>query len=71
MVEPPEPVEGAEGSIVVFSDARALANAVIERTQEGAAALFAQSFTAPLRELNGSVRADGDGVRGRLKLTIE
>lgn len=66
----PEPVEGAEGSVVLRANAEQVANRALERL-DGASALGASLFTGPLGELLGSLRADGDGLRGSLSLEIE
>jgi hypothetical protein len=72
----PESVDGAEGAVVMRSDAQHLANAVIEQYGpllglSGFDALGAQLFTDSFGELSGSLSASTDGLRGRLSLTFE
>ena len=74
--EEPEPVDGAEGAVVMRSDAQQLANAVIDEFGpalglSGFNALGAQLFTDSLEELSGSLSASTDGLRGRLGLTFD
>jgi Protein of unknown function (DUF3352) len=74
--EEPEPVDGAEGAVVMNSDAEQLAGAVLDEFGAelglgGLEAFGAQLFTGPLEELTGSVSATTDGVRGRIELGIE
>jgi hypothetical protein len=71
----PESVDGAEGAVVMRSDAQHLANAVIEQYGpllglSGFDALGAQLFTDSFGELSGSLSASTDGLRGRLSLTF-
>ena len=74
--EEPESVDGAEGAVVMRSDAQYLANAVIDEFGpalglSGLNALGAQLFTDSFGELSGSLSASTDGLRGRLRLTFE
>ena len=64
----PSAVEGAKGSLVFFSDARALANAVAAKRGQGVAA---QIVTSALGALTGSVQAETDGITGHLRLQIK
>jgi hypothetical protein len=71
----PESVDGAEGAVVMRSDAQHLANALIEQYGpllglSGFDALGAQLFTDSFGELSGSLSASTDGLRGRLSLTF-
>ena len=72
----PESVEGAEGAVVMRSDARHLVNAVIDEFGpalglSGFNALGAQLFTDSFEELSGSLSASTDGLRGRVSLTFD
>ena len=74
--EEPESVDGAEGAVVMRSDAQQLANSVINEYGtvlglSGFNALGAQLFTDNFDELSGSLSASTDGLRGRLRLTFE
>jgi hypothetical protein len=74
--EEPESVDGAEGAVVMRSDAQHLANAVIDEFGpalgvSGLNALGAQLFTDSFEVLSGSLSASTDGVRGQLRLTFE
>jgi hypothetical protein len=73
--EQPEEVDGAQGAVVMRSDAQQLANAVIDQFGpalglSGVNALGAQLFTDNFGELSGSLSASTDGLRGRLRLTF-
>jgi hypothetical protein len=74
--EEPTAVPGASGSVVLGADAEQLGNRILE--QVGPAfglpdlgGLGTGLFTRPLRELNGSMSASTDELRGKLTLTIE
>jgi hypothetical protein len=64
----PSPVSGAKGSLVVYSDARALANAIAAKRGQGVAA---QIVTSALGDLTGSVRSETNGITGSVKLQIK
>jgi hypothetical protein len=64
----PSTVPGAKGSLVIASDARALANAVAARRGQGVAA---QIVTGALGDLIGSVHSETGGITGSLKLFIK
>jgi hypothetical protein len=73
--EQPEPVDDAQGAVVMRSDAQQLANAVIDKYGpalglSGFNALGAQLFTDNFGELGGSLSASTDGLRGHLRLTF-
>jgi hypothetical protein len=59
---------GAKGSLVVSSDARALANAVAEQQGRGVAARI---VTGALGDLIGSVDTELDGITANFKLEIK
>ena len=61
-------VPGAQGSLVFFSDARALANAVAAKRGQGVAA---QIFTSALGALSGSAHTETSGITAHLKLQIK
>jgi hypothetical protein len=61
-------VPGANGSLVIDSDARALANAIAAKRGQGAAA---QIVTAALGDLTGSVHTETNGITGNVKLQIK
>ena len=74
--EEPTAVPGASGSVVLGADAEQLVNRILE--QVGPAfglpdlgGLGTGLFTRPLRELNGSMSASTDELRGKLTLTID
>jgi hypothetical protein len=64
----PSTVSGAKGSLVIASDARALANAIAAKRGQGVAA---QIVTAALGDLIGSVDTETSGITGALKLHIK
>jgi hypothetical protein len=66
--ESPSTVAGARGSIVISSDARALANAIAAQRGQGVAA---QIVTGALGDLVGSVESETSGISGSLKLQIK
>jgi hypothetical protein len=66
--ESPSTVAGAKGSIVISSDARALANAIAAQRGQGVAA---QIVTGALGDLVGSVESETSGISGSLKLQIK
>ena len=75
-LQDPEPVDGAEGALALRSDARALVNAVIRQFGpqlglSGVEGFGAQLFTGPLEDLTGSMSAETDGLRGRMKLAVD
>jgi Protein of unknown function (DUF3352) len=74
--EEPTAVDGANGSVVVGADAEQLANTLLR--QFGPAlgipdlgGLGAGLFTRPLGDLNGSVSASTDELRGKFTLNVE
>jgi uncharacterized protein DUF3352 len=74
--EEPSAVSGASGSVVLGADAEQLVNTILQ--QFGPAfglpdlgGLGAGLFTRPLRELNGSMSASADELRGKLTLSID
>ena len=66
--ESPSTVPGAKGSVVVATDARALANAIAQQRGQGAAA---QIVTSALGDLIGSIDTETGGITGSFKLTIK
>jgi hypothetical protein len=64
----PSVVPGAKGSLVVASDARALANAVAQRQGQGTAA---QIVTGALGDVTGWVDTETSGMTGALKLFVK
>ena len=66
--ESPSAVAGTKGSLVVSSDARALANAVAAQRGQGVAA---QIVTGALGDLVGSLESETSGLKGTLKLQIK
>jgi hypothetical protein len=66
--ESPSAVSGAKGSLVVYSDARALANAIAAKRGQGVAA---QIVTSALGDLTGSVQTETSGITGAVKLQIK
>jgi Protein of unknown function (DUF3352) len=64
----PSPVAGAKGSLVFFSDARALANAVAAKRGQGVAA---QVITSALGDFSGYVDSETNGITGHLELQIK
>jgi hypothetical protein len=72
--ETPTEVRGAQGAIVLGADAERLADRVLQQLAPriGLGSAFGgQLFTGPLGELTGSVAADEDGLKGRLRLGID
>jgi hypothetical protein len=74
--EAPASVEGASGSVVVGADAEQLVNAFLQEfgSAFGLPDLGGPGtglFTRPLGDLNGSVSASSDELRGKLTLAIE
>ena len=72
----PSAVEGASGSVVTSTDAEQLANQFIAVFGEqfgipDIGGLGAGLLTGPLGDLNGSVSASPDELRGRFTLAIE
>ena len=67
--EQPQEVDGAEGAFVVRADAEQVASALL--ADLGGLFQLGATFTAPLGDLVGSLRADEDGLRGRLELAID
>jgi hypothetical protein len=65
--ESPSIVQGAKGSVVLASDARALVNAIAAQRGQGVAA---QIVTGALGDLIGSVDTEPTGLTGELKLHI-
>lgn len=70
-VRPPENVPGAEGSITMSVDARALAQRLARRYVGGFGGLGADVFAGPLGDMTGSVEAETDGLSGHLQLAID
>lgn len=66
--ESPSTVPGAKGSVVLATDARALANAVAQQQGQGAAA---QIVTGALGNLIGSIDTETSGITGKFKLFIK
>lgn len=66
----PEPVEGAQGSVVVRANAEQVANRILGRVG-GIEGLGASLFTGPLGELSGFLHAEEDRLRGSFTLQIE
>ena len=66
--ESPSTVSGAKGSLVFYSDARALANAIAAKRGQGVAAHI---VTSALGDLTGSVRTETSGITGTVKLQIK
>ncbi len=66
-------VDGAEGSIAMSADAQQLVSQGISRFGEGGigGALGGSLFSEPLGVLSGSVRAETDGLTGRLEVTFD
>ena len=74
--EEPEAVDGAQGAVVMRSDAGELANAVIEDFGpalglSGFNALGAQLFTDEFGDLSGSISSSTGGMTGRVTLTFD
>jgi Protein of unknown function (DUF3352) len=70
----PVPVSGTSGSVVVDADAEKLAGAVLRQLSDqlgSLGALGGSFFTRPLGELTGSVRAQTNGLRGKLTLALD
>jgi formiminoglutamate deiminase len=67
--EQPREVEGAEGALVVSANAEQIANVLL--SELGGLFQLAPGFTTPLGNLIGSLRAEEDGLRGRLELEID
>ena len=67
-VQSPSKVAGAKGSIVMVSDARALANAIAQQQGRGTAA---QIVTGALGDLVGWVSISTSDLEGKLKLQIK
>src|SRR3954465_12171386 len=66
--ESPSAVSGAKGPLVVYSAARALANAIAAKRGQGVAA---QIVTGALGDLTGSVQTETSGITGEVKLQIK
>ena len=74
--EEPQAVDGAQGAVVMRSDAEQLVNAVLEDFGpalglSGFSALGAQLFTDTFGELSGSMSAGTEGITGRVTLTFD
>lgn len=69
----PTPVPGAQGSVVLSSDAQKLAGAIIGRLSPrlGSSPALGGVFTAPLGELSGSLKSSTAGLSGKLTLTFK
>ena len=70
----PEPVAGAEGSLVLAADAEQVTLAVLEQLQSqlGVTGVFGGGlFARPLDELTGWVTSSTDGMRGKLSLSLD
>jgi hypothetical protein len=71
--EKPTAVSGAKGSVAMGADAEQLARAAIAGIPQLGlgGALGSGLFTAPLNELNGSLSATPDGMRGSFELSLD
>jgi hypothetical protein len=72
--ETPSEVSGAKGSIALSADAEQVARSVLGQVapQLGLGGLFGTGlFIAPLDELNGSLSATPDGMRGSFELAFD
>ena len=74
--EEPQGVDGAQGAVVMRSDAEQLVNAILEDFGpalglSGFSALGAQLFTDTFGELSGSMSAGTEGITGRVTLTFD
>lgn len=67
--EQPQQVQGAQGAVVFRADAEQLANQFLSRL--GGLGALGAGFTAPLGELVGSLQAGGDGLTGRISLSLD
>ncbi len=70
----PSEVSDATGSLVMAADAEQLASQLLQQLlpQTGLGGAFgAGLFTRPLDQLSGSVESSTDGLRGRLRLTLD
>ena len=70
--EDPTPVPGAKGAVAMGADAEQLARTAIAGLAPQLGGVFGTGlFTAPLKELNGSLSATQDGMRGRFGLSLD
>jgi hypothetical protein len=70
--EDPTAVPGAKGSVAMGADAEQLARAAIAGlAPELGGAFGAGLFTAPLKDLNGSLSATPEGMRGSFELSLD
>jgi Protein of unknown function (DUF3352) len=71
--EEPTPVQGAEGAVVLKADAEQLAASLLKRLggDLGIPEGLTAGFIKPLGELTGSLKAETDGVSGKLHLGID
>ena len=73
--ESPEQVSGAKGSVAMGADAEQVARAFIgqiAQAQPGLGGIIgAGIFTAPLKDLTGSMSATPDGLRGSFELSLD
>jgi hypothetical protein len=71
--EDPSAVSGAKGSVAIGADAEQLARAAIAGIPQLGlgGGLGTGLFTAPLEELNGSLSATPDGMRGNFELSLD
>lgn len=67
--EQPRVVPGAEGALVVSADAEQVAAALLAGL--GGFFQLGAQFTAPLGDLVASLRAEEDGLRGRIELEVD
>jgi hypothetical protein len=70
--EDPSAVSGAQGSVAMGADAEQLARTALAGLAPQLAGPFGTGlFTAPLKELNGSLSATQDGMRGSFELSFD
>ena len=67
-VQSPTSVPGATGAVAIFSDARALVDAIANRTHRSAAAA---AFSSALGNLTGWISSSTSGLRGNLKIQVK
>jgi hypothetical protein len=67
----PSGLPDAQGSLVFHGDAQQLAQQLISRRLSGLSGLGAGVALAPLAELQGWVKTDTDGMRGRLSVGFD
>jgi hypothetical protein len=71
--EEPTPVEGAQGSVVLKADAEQLAGSLLKKLAGGLGIpdQLKAAIVRPLGDLTGWLKAETDGVSGKLRLTID